>query len=266
MRNMLFAAGLLAASLALPAGAFAADEPAVPDLLKILPCPPQSDVKPGAGIACAQNPALQKRDYKAVLDAQKNASEEEKKLAIADAARPSLAQFGRPIWQEIAAPACAVAPEIATAPDDQALAATLPATVDLIHAMTKDSIMAVDGAKQAFGRLRPYQAEVEGLPRISALLPTDNLKKSPSYPSGHTAFAYETALVLASLLPEEQDRIYARAAQYSHNRLVAGVHFQSDVEQGRLSGELVAAAFMQREDFRAKLEKARPELRKALCQ
>lgn len=235
------------------------------DLVKVLPCPPQSDIAAGTGLACAQAPALQKRDYQAVLDAQKNASADEKALAIEDAARPSLAQFGRPLWEKIATPACKIAPQVFAAKTDKELAETLPATIALFGAMTQTSIKVSDDAKQAFNRKRPYQSQVEGLPQIVALLPTDNLKHSPSYPSGHTAFAYETALVLAALVPEEQDRIYARAAEYSHNRLIVGVHFASDVEQGRVSGELIAAAFMQKDAFREKLDKARPEIRKALC-
>jgi hypothetical protein len=235
------------------------------DLVKVLPCPPQSEIAAGAGVSCAQDPALQKRDYQAVLDAQKNASADEKTLAIADAARPSVAQFGRPLWQEIAAPSCKIAPDVFAAKDDKELAKAWPATVALFHAMTKESIRVSNGAKKTYMRQRPFSAKVDGLPQIVPLLPVDNLKDSPSYPSGHTAFAYETALVLATLVPEEQDAIYARAAQYGHNRMIVGAHFQTDVEQGRVGGSLIAAAFMQKDDFRAKLEKARPELRKALC-
>jgi hypothetical protein len=260
---------LLVAALLLAPAAWAKDEKAgneiALDLVKVLPCPPQSDIAAGKGIACAQMPALQKRDYQGVLDAQKNASAEEKTLAIADAARPSIAQFGRPLWQKIATPACKIAPEVFTAKNDKELAKSWPASIALFHAMTRASIEVSDAAKKTYNRQRPYQAKVEGLPPIMPLLPVDNLKASPSYPSGHTAFAYETALVLASLVPEEQDAIYARAAQYGHNRMIVGVHFPSDVEQGKVSGALIAAAFMQKDDFHEKLEKARPEIRKALC-
>lgn len=235
------------------------------DLVKVLPCPPQSAVAAGAGVSCAQLPELQKRDYQGVLDAQKNATADEKTLAIADAARPSVSQFGRPLWRSIAAPSCKIPPEVFAAKDDKELAKTWPAIVEVFHAMTKASIRVTNDAKNAYNRERPYQAKVEGLPPITPLLPVDNLKTSPSYPSGHTAFAYETALVLAALVPEEQDAIYARAAQYGHNRIVAGVHFPSDVEQGKIGGSLIAAAFMQKDDFRALLERARPEIRKALC-
>ncbi len=235
------------------------------DLVKVLPCPPQSAVAAGAGLACAQAPELQKRDYQGVLDAQKNADAAEKTLAIADGARPSIAQFGRPLWQAIAGASCQITPDAFAAKTDDELAKVWPASVALFRAMTKASIRISNDAKNAYNRERPYQAKVDGLPQIVPLLPVDNLKHSPSYPSGHTAFAYETAMVLAALLPEEQDAIYARAAQYGHNRMVVGVHFPSDVEQGKVSGLLIAAAYMQKDEFRALLETARPELRKALC-
>lgn len=235
------------------------------DLAKVLPCPPQSAVAAGAGLACAQAPDLQKRDYQGVLDAQKNASADEKALAIADGARPSVAQFGRPLWRVIAGASCPIAPGVFEAKTDKELAKIWPASIALFHAMTRASIRISNEAKNVYDRERPYQAKVEGLPQITPLLPVDNLKHSPSYPSGHTAFAYETAMVLSALLPEEQDAIYARAAQYGHNRMIVGVHFPSDVQQGKVSGLLIAAAYMQKDEFRALLEAARPELRKALC-
>ncbi|MDR3497957.1 MAG: phosphatase PAP2 family protein [Parvibaculum sp.] len=261
----LLAVALLLAPTALAAKDLAPSDGIALDLEKVLPCPPQSNVAAGAGFTCAQAPALEKRDYQAVLDAQKNATPEEKTLAIADAARPSVAQFGRPLWQQIAGPACKIAPDIAAAKDDKELADKLPATVAVFKAMTKESIRTSGGAKKVYNRLRPFDTVIEGMPRIVPLLPVDNLKDSPSYPSGHTAFAYEAALILSNLVPEEQDLIYARAAQYGHNRLVVGVHYPSDVEQGRVSGELIAGAFLQKDDFRALLEKARPEIRKTLC-
>jgi hypothetical protein len=235
------------------------------DLSKVLPCPPQSDIAADAAITCAQNPALERQDYQAVLDAQKNASESAKTQAIADAARPSVTQFSRALWEGMAAPSCHIPPELVAAKDDKALAEKLPATVALIHAMTSESIRIGSAAKNFYNRKRPYQTTIEGLPPITPLVKTDNLKKSPSYPSGHTSFAFEVAMVYANLVPEAQEVIYARARQYGHNREIVGVHFPTDVHQGAISGSLIAAAFLQTDAFRKKLEAARPELRKALC-
>ncbi|MGV8997997.1 MAG: phosphatase PAP2 family protein [Parvibaculaceae bacterium] len=235
------------------------------DLKKVLPCPPQSAVAADAGFACTQAPDLQKRDYQGILDAQKNASAADKTLAIADAAYPNIAQFGRPLWASIATASCKINPDVLAAKDDKELVKLLPDTLALFHAMTDASKSISNGAKKTFNRTRPFAISVAGLPQIVPLLPVENLKDSPSYPSGHTAFAYETAMVMAYIVPEEQDAIYARAAQYGHHRLVVGVHFPSDVEQGRVSGELIAAAFMEQDSFHALIAKAKPELRKLLC-
>ena len=235
------------------------------DLAKVLPCPPQSAVSANAGFACAQAPELQKRDYQGILDAQKNASAADKTLAIADAAYPNVAQFGRPLWASIATPSCKIDPDVLKAKDDKELIKLLPDTIALFGAMTSSSKAISNTAKKAFNRTRPFATSIAGLPQIVPLLPVDNLKDSPSYPSGHTAFAYEAAMVMANIVPEEQDAIYARAAQYGRHRLVVGVHYPTDVEQGRVSGELIAAAFMEQGGFRALIEKAKPELRKLLC-
>jgi acid phosphatase (class A) len=270
--SMAFAALMMLAFLGAPFAAAAQPLPAGPaaalDLEKVLPCPPQSALKADAGFTCPQMPALQKRDYQAVLDAQKNASAAEKALAIADAARPSAAQFLRPLWARLAnpqAPSCKTAVDAAAAADDGALAAILPATVGLFREMSKTSRAASDETKTTYGRTRPFDARIDGLPPIVPLLPVDNLKSSPSYPSGHTMFAYEAGVLLGRLLPEAQDIFIDRARQYGWHRVVAGAHFPTDVDAGATSGTLIVAAFMQDSAFHRKLAGASAELHNALC-
>ena len=58
--------------------------------------------------------------------------------------------------------------------------------------------------------------------------------------------------------------IMARAKDYAHNRLVAGIHFPSDIEAGRIAGTVIAEAIGEHEDYKTEFEAARTELRDAL--
>lgn len=85
-----------------------------------------------------------------------------------------------------------------------------------------------------------------------------------SYPSGHSTFGYSTAVLLASMLPEQRAAIFARADLYAQHRIVMGAHYPSDVEAGRLAGTVIAAEIMQAPDWKADYDAARAELRQAL--
>ena len=57
----------------------------------------------------------------------------------------------------------------------------------------------------------------------------------PAYPSGHATVAWFFAYLLGEgVTPKEQVRLANAAARVAHNREVAGVHYASDSEAGRL--------------------------------
>src|SRR5262249_51158711 len=64
---------------------------------------------------------------------------------------------------------------------------------------------------------------------------------SASYPSGHTTYGTVIGVVLAEMASEKRAELLARAADYGMSREVAGVHFPSDVEAGKVLGTIVAA-------------------------
>jgi acid phosphatase (class A) len=84
-----------------------------------------------------------------------------------------------------------------------------------------------------------------------------------SYPSGHALTGYISAFVLAEIAPEKKEEILARAAEYAHNRVVCGVHYQSDVEASRKASYLVAGYMMATPRFQKELEQVREEMRRA---
>ena len=70
---------------------------------------------------------------------------------------------------------------------------------------------------------------------------SDFLRTNSSYPSGHTAFGWATALVFAEMWPALQDTILRRGFEFGENRIITGAHWQSDVYAGYLSGAAAIA-------------------------
>jgi acid phosphatase (class A) len=71
--------------------------------------------------------------------------------------------------------------------------------------------------------------------------------------------------VLARMLPEKRDELYARIADYGHSRMIAGVHYRSDIDAGKVLGSAIAAdEFAADEDFKNKLPGATACVREAL--
>ena len=94
--------------------------------------------------------------------------------------------------------------------------------------------------------------------------PVETPAFSYSYPSGNANFGTTTAIVLAAMVPEKRAEIFARGWEYGENRLVAGVHFPSDIESGRISATAMVAVMMQNAAFKSDFAAAKAELRNAL--
>jgi len=68
---------------------------------------------------------------------------------------------------------------------------------------------------------------------------------SPSFPSGHTAFAYLMCDLLSNLIPHRQKDLEKIAELIGQSRLENGVHFPTDVQTGRFIGEQAAKYILQ---------------------
>jgi acid phosphatase (class A) len=66
------------------------------------------------------------------------------------------------------------------------------------------------------------------------------------------------------MLPEYSDKIMARADDYASHRVVAGVHYPSDVEAGKHAGTALAAFLFASPAFQPDYAEAKQELRAAL--
>ena len=76
-------------------------------------------------------------------------------------------------------------------------------------------------------RLRPYVYYKEG-----TLIPEKEEKHAGegSWPSGHTSLGWTTALLLIDINPAATDGIMARAYEHGQSRVIAGYHWQTDVD------------------------------------
>ncbi len=132
-----------------------------------------------------------------------------------------------------------------------------PFAEDLLRQAFIDGDNAVNRLKRAFSRPRPFIVD----PDIETIV---EQPPNASYPSGHSTFAHLNARLLARALPEYAEALMTRAEEYAGNRIVAGVHFPTDIEGGRRSAAAIDAALAADPVFAADFTCAREEIRKAL--
>ena len=135
-----------------------------------------------------------------------------------------------------------------------------PEIYKLISTMREDAgDLSTREAKNYYMRPRPYMFYSED---ISVPGAQRGLSTNGSYPSGHTAIGWATALVLAEINVENQDAILIRGYEMGQSRVISGFHFQSDVDAGRLVSAAVVARLHANDEFNAQLKKAKKEFEK----
>jgi len=116
------------------------------------------------------------------------------------------------------------------------------------------------GAKAKFNRQRPYAYYDEG-----TLIPEKEEKHryEGSYPSGHTVFFWTSALLLSDISQsnEAMEALLARGYEFGQSRVIAGYHWQSDVDAGRMAGSVLYQLIRSHERFIEQLAKARAEFK-----
>lgn len=133
----------------------------------------------------------------------------------------------------------------------------LPLATMFFERVFCDENGAIEAAKQYFLRPRPFVTHQDIKPVVPQL-------PNASYPSGHSTFAYVHAILLAIMIPEKAGALFARADQYAYNRVIAGVHYPSDIEAGRISAAVIDNIFLHDSHFMRDFENARTEIRHAL--
>lgn len=137
--------------------------------------------------------------------------------------------------------------------------ANAPTLMTLLGKSQLDTHWAVDKAKAHFKRPRPF-ADTPDSPTCMAIKPEMRGKVSTAYPGGHSTLGMTWGLILTELAPDRSTQIMDRVRDYSHSRLVCGIHYPSDLEAGHMLGAALVARLRAEPAFRADLEKARAEV------
>lgn len=137
-----------------------------------------------------------------------------------------------------------------------------PRTAELLTATVQGVNPAVNAAKTAYDRERPYVQD-------RALLRCDNPENpgsGGSYPTGHGAGGWALALVLAEVIPARADAVLQRGRDFGDSRVICGYHFPSDIEASRLVAAGGVARLHADPAFRRQLDAARRELARAYAE
>ena len=113
--------------------------------------------------------------------------------------------------------------------------------------------------KNHYMRTRPYVFFNE-----PTIYPSDEkwLRTNGSYPSGHTILGWSAALLLTEVAPDKADTILARGYMYGQSRVIAGYHWQSDIDAARLVASAAVARLHADKRFIKLMKKARKEYKK----
>jgi acid phosphatase (class A) len=90
-----------------------------------------------------------------------------------------------------------------------------------------------------------------------------HLSKDGAYPSGHAALGWAWGLILAGLAPDKANALLQRGHAFGDSRMVCGVHWQSDIEAGRVVGAAAVARLQADPVFQAQTQLARAEIASA---
>jgi len=132
----------------------------------------------------------------------------------------------------------------------------MPQTFKLLSMVSEDAENGVQGAKKKYMRHRPYAVFGEQPSGGSKYMQIT----SGSYPSGHAARGWATALVLSELLPDRANGVLTRGFDYGESRVITGYHFQSDVDAARLAASAVAVRLQSVPAFKQQFDLARKEI------
>jgi D-alanyl-D-alanine dipeptidase len=113
--------------------------------------------------------------------------------------------------------------------------------------------------KAFYHRKRPFERFHEHMLTINE---EAELSGEGSYPSGHSQRGYAAALLLSEINPANTDTIMSRGFMYGESRVIAGAHWQSDVDASRLCAAIGFARLNTSPAFLEQLGKAQEEFKR----
>jgi membrane-associated phospholipid phosphatase len=134
---------------------------------------------------------------------------------------------------------------------DRFTAENLPILFALLMDVAADSKLISDPAKVTFGRKRPKFVDAHVVPVVEDV--------DGSYPSGHAIRGILWATILSQIAPDKKDALMQRGQEIGWDRVIAGVHFPSDVYAGRVLGHRIAQELAGKPEFQTQLARAKTE-------
>ena len=112
----------------------------------------------------------------------------------------------------------------------------LPNTTNNVYD-TAYGVKNTDMGQNQFGSSRPVQVRppTGPAPHINLFDPTAiaGLTTNPSFPSGHTTYAYTDSILLGMITPELYQSALSRGSEFANSRIVLGVHYPLDIIASR---------------------------------
>jgi acid phosphatase (class A) len=133
----------------------------------------------------------------------------------------------------------------------------LPKTAALFLRVVASVHVPLQKAQETWARKRPPLAD-------PAIHPVGAVPATAAYPSGHATNGNLMGILLADMVPERSAALHARGVLFGERRVLAGVHYPSDIEAGRQSAAAIAQTLFQDPQFRDDFGDARAELRASL--
>ena len=115
------------------------------------------------------------------------------------------------------------------------------------------------GAKRGYARIRPY---VQYNENTLDTIQQKQLINSGSYPSGHSAIGMGIAYILMEVNPDRAVQLLQKGMDFGFSRVVAGFHYWSDVEAGRLVAGTVLGTLHSNSEYCEQLNRAKEEFAK----
>ncbi|MGO4717401.1 autotransporter domain-containing protein [Bradyrhizobium sp. 2TAF24] len=122
----------------------------------------------------------------------------------------------------------AVAPAGFTLPTFNGLPNKTDSVYDLGYGVSNTDVV----NQNKFGDSRPAQVAKS---QFNLFDPTalNGINTNPSFPSGHTNYAYTDSILIGMMVPELYQSMVLRASEYANSRIVLGVHYPLDIIASR---------------------------------
>lgn len=136
---------------------------------------------------------------------------------------------------------------------------TTPAIYKVINRSIPTIRLSASKPKKTYLRKRPYVYFNE-----PTLIPAEEeeLRNTGSYPSGQTVKGWGMALLLSEINPNAQDALFKLGYEWGQSRVIAGYHWQSDVDASRMLAAACFARLHSCKEFLEDMEDAKEEFEK----